>query len=195
MKRCNHSGGTGIGAGHVCMCLREAGHPHDSERPHGCECGALWAHKGDTRLEDVESKVEARKVRPFLHGHYRPLTSVSVCECGRRFDTPEEWYKHAVRENGRRLELSDEEFARWVYAQGGELTEHVTVAVPRVRYKGPCDTDASALLQAAHNLERGYKVGGSNVTAMVVDLLRRVAHEMTDDPRTTSERRRAGAGA
>ncbi|NKZ84483.1 hypothetical protein GS982_19985 [Rhodococcus hoagii] len=115
MTRCNHSGGTGIGAGHVCRCLREAGHPNDSERPHGCECGALWADKG------------------------------------------------------------------------------VTVDVPPVGHKGPHDTDASALLQAAHNLEHGYKVGGSNVTAAVVELLRRVARELTDDPRTTSERRKAGA--
>lgn len=35
--------GEGIGAGHTCRCNRETGHPHDSDRPHGCECGALWA--------------------------------------------------------------------------------------------------------------------------------------------------------
>ncbi|MBM4469879.1 hypothetical protein GS502_11195 [Rhodococcus hoagii] len=192
MTRCNHSGGTGIGAGHVCMCLREAGHPHDSERPHGCECGALWAHKGDTRVEDVQSKAEARTVNAFVHSFYKPLT-MNACECGRRFETVEAWYDHAECENQRRLRLDEDDWARWLYAQGGELTEHVTVAVPRVRYKGPCDTDASALLQAAQNLERGYKVGGSNVTAAVVELLRRVARELTDDPRTTSERRRAGA--
>lgn len=69
------------------------------------------------------------------------------------------------------------------------MTE-VTIKVPSVRYKGPLDTDASALLQAAQNLERGYPVGGSNVTAMVVELLRNVAAELTDDPRTTSEIRR-----
>jgi hypothetical protein len=69
-RPCNHSGGQGIGAGHVCLCVREAGHPLDSDRPHGCSCMALWAdsvavvkepdrwlwHVGrsfsDTRLED-----------------------------------------------------------------------------------------------------------------------------------------------
>lgn len=40
---CAHNGGQGIGAGHTCRCNRETGHPHDSDRPHGCECGALWA--------------------------------------------------------------------------------------------------------------------------------------------------------
>lgn len=40
---CQHDGGTGIGAGHVCRCVRAAGHPLDSERPHGCSCMALWA--------------------------------------------------------------------------------------------------------------------------------------------------------
>lgn len=40
---CGGSGGQGIGAGHVCVCIRPAGHPLDSDRPHGCECGALWA--------------------------------------------------------------------------------------------------------------------------------------------------------
>lgn len=39
---CGSSGGQGIGAGHVCRCIRAAGHPLDSARPHGCPCGALW---------------------------------------------------------------------------------------------------------------------------------------------------------
>jgi hypothetical protein len=39
---CNHNGGVGIGAGHVCRCVRLPGHPLDSDRPHGCSCGALW---------------------------------------------------------------------------------------------------------------------------------------------------------
>ena len=41
--RCDHDGGRGIGAGHVCRCVRAPGHPLDSDRPHGCTCGALWA--------------------------------------------------------------------------------------------------------------------------------------------------------
>jgi hypothetical protein len=41
--QCGHSGGQGIGAGHVCRCVRRKGHPLDSERPHGCTCMALWA--------------------------------------------------------------------------------------------------------------------------------------------------------
>jgi hypothetical protein len=40
--RCDNNGGQGIGAGHVCRCIRETGHPDDSDRPHGCPCGAVW---------------------------------------------------------------------------------------------------------------------------------------------------------
>lgn len=43
--RCNHNGGDGIGAGHACSCVRSVGHPLDDARPHGCNCGALWAHE------------------------------------------------------------------------------------------------------------------------------------------------------
>lgn len=39
---CGHNGGQGIGAGHTCACVRADGHPHDSDRPHGCPCGAVW---------------------------------------------------------------------------------------------------------------------------------------------------------
>lgn len=42
---CGQSGGQGIGAGHTCYCIRPEGHAIDSERPHGCSCGALWADK------------------------------------------------------------------------------------------------------------------------------------------------------
>ena len=41
-QKCGHNGGQGIGAGHVCLCVREKGHPLDSDRPHGCSCMALW---------------------------------------------------------------------------------------------------------------------------------------------------------
>jgi len=42
---CDDNGGQGIGAGHVCKCVRTAGHPNDSDRPHGCVCGALWGNR------------------------------------------------------------------------------------------------------------------------------------------------------
>lgn len=72
---------------------------------------------------------------------------------------------------------------------------HVVVQAPEVAHKGPHDTDASAFRQAAWNLDHGYKVGGSCVRDAVSTLLRRVAGALTDDPRTTSELRRAGSRA
>lgn len=42
---CNNYGGQGIGAGHVCLCNRHAGHGafyFGDPRSHGCECGAMW---------------------------------------------------------------------------------------------------------------------------------------------------------
>lgn len=44
VTRCAHNGGQGVGAGHTCKCVRSKGHPLDSDRPHGCSCGALWPH-------------------------------------------------------------------------------------------------------------------------------------------------------
>ncbi|QPL13944.1 endonuclease VII [Gordonia phage NancyRae] len=43
VKLCGHAGGAGIGAGHVCYCVHVEGHRLDSGRPHGCDCGAMWA--------------------------------------------------------------------------------------------------------------------------------------------------------
>lgn len=48
--QCQHEGGMGIGAGHVCYRVRARGHPIDSDRPHGCSCGALWADTCDVRI-------------------------------------------------------------------------------------------------------------------------------------------------
>jgi hypothetical protein len=45
---CSHDGGVGIGAGHRCTCNMPKGHSLDSERPHGCSCGAMWADKPAT---------------------------------------------------------------------------------------------------------------------------------------------------
>lgn len=39
---CQHDGGMGVGAGHVCFCTRGKGHPIDCDRPHVCLCGAQW---------------------------------------------------------------------------------------------------------------------------------------------------------
>ncbi|MFA4050959.1 MULTISPECIES: hypothetical protein [Mycobacteroides] len=52
---------------------------------------------------------------------------------------------------------------------------HVVVQVPRVAHKGPRDTDASMYAAAAGRLERGYGIGGSNLTRAVATLLSSVA--------------------
>lgn len=39
---CGHSGGQGIGSGHVCECNAAAGHEPILGVGHGCSCGALW---------------------------------------------------------------------------------------------------------------------------------------------------------
>lgn len=48
---CPSIGGRGIGAGHVCICMRLNGHPAvdwpDENRPHGCVCGAMWKDKDE----------------------------------------------------------------------------------------------------------------------------------------------------
>lgn len=52
---------------------------------------------------------------------------------------------------------------------------HVVVPVPRVAHKGPHDTDASMYAEAARRLERGYGMGGYNLTCAVAKLLSSVA--------------------
>jgi len=52
---------------------------------------------------------------------------------------------------------------------------HVVVQVPMVMHKGPHDTDASMYAEAAGRLERGYGVGGGNLTRAITKLLRSVA--------------------
>lgn len=52
--RCGSDGGRGIGAGHVCTCVRRFDHPLDSERPHGCPCGALWGCPDCTAADPYE---------------------------------------------------------------------------------------------------------------------------------------------
>jgi hypothetical protein len=59
--RCDADGGTGIGAGHVCLCTRASGHPDDAERPHGCECGAMWSSWCMTPACDRDSHDHSRR--------------------------------------------------------------------------------------------------------------------------------------
>lgn len=61
-------------------------------------------------------------------------------------------------------------------------------AAMRVAYRGPCDTDAAMMLGAADRLERGFPVGGSNVTAAVVRVLRAAAHYAAASPTGEAER-------
>lgn len=43
VRKCGVSGGTGIGAGHVCICNAPLGHEPIYGRGHGCSCGAVWS--------------------------------------------------------------------------------------------------------------------------------------------------------
>lgn len=65
--------------------------------------------------------------------------------------------------------------ADWIADHGGVQPGSVLVELPVVAHKGPYDTEASIFRQVAWNLENAFAVGGSNVTAAVVALLRRVA--------------------
>ncbi len=52
-------------------------------------------------------------------------------------------------------------------------TTKVAEPLPVVHHKGPHDTDASMFTQAADRLERGFPLGGGNLTRAVVELIRR----------------------
>ena len=54
------------------------------------------------------------------------------------------------------------------------MPEHVTIPAPHVPFPGG-RTDAAFMRSAADHLERGYAVGGRNVTETVIRLLRDVA--------------------
>lgn len=47
---CQHDGGMGVGAGHICYCARTKGHPIDGDRPHQCHCGAQWRDRCDPAI-------------------------------------------------------------------------------------------------------------------------------------------------
>jgi hypothetical protein len=68
----------------------------------------------------------------------------------------------------------------------------IVIRAPRVPYPGPNDTDASFMRVAADHLEGGYHVGGSNLTATVIALLRDVARSLDERESNTAQRLRAG---
>lgn len=64
VERCSHNGGQGIGAGHVCLCVRGKGHDlTDSPRPHGCSCGAIWADSATVAKPRVVADMQAAEAR------------------------------------------------------------------------------------------------------------------------------------
>jgi hypothetical protein len=58
-------------------------------------------------------------------------------------------------------------------AQRPQVSPEVAEPLPVVAHKGPHDTDESMFLTAADNLDRGYPLGGGNLTRAVVELIRR----------------------
>lgn len=67
-----------------------------------------------------------------------------------------------------------------------DLDGTVTIPAPTVAHKGPHDTDASMVRNAADRLAAGYPPGGSNLTHAVVTVLRDVAD--AHDGRPVGER-------
>lgn len=57
-ERCGHDGGTGIGAGHRCVCTGSKGHAPFHGVGHGCSCGALWR---DAALTETLEVSQARR--------------------------------------------------------------------------------------------------------------------------------------
>jgi hypothetical protein len=54
--------------------------------------------------------------------------------------------------------------------------DYVIVGRPEISYKGPNDTDQSMLRSAADRLEKGFSLGGGNLRATVIALLRDAAN-------------------
>jgi len=89
---CDDNGGQGIGAGHVCKCVRTAGHPNDSDRPHGCVCGALWGNRvqitqPETRLQTISVEL-TRRMSTRVHEHTDEQWAKVLEERTRRYN---EW--------------------------------------------------------------------------------------------------------
>ena len=72
---CSNDGGVGIGAGHRCECVRPAGHANDSDRPHGCSCGALWAD--GYQFDDEERRPISREWTHEMDEEQRYVESVT----------------------------------------------------------------------------------------------------------------------
>lgn len=69
--------------------------------------------------------------------------------------------------------------------------QHSPEALPVVAHKGSHDTDESMFLTAADNLDRGYPLGGGNLTRAVVELIRReVGRASATEQRPVSTRHR-----
>jgi hypothetical protein len=51
---CGANGGTGIGAGHVCICAGRKGHEPYHGVGHGCKCGALWRDAPEVHIGQAE---------------------------------------------------------------------------------------------------------------------------------------------
>ena len=68
------------------------------------------------------------------------------------------------------------------------MPEHVTIPAPHVPFPGG-RTDADFMRSAADHLERGYPVGGSNLTATVIRLLRDVAMALDGQTAATGQPR------
>lgn len=87
--KCFHDGGQGIGAGHVCLCIREHDHPDDSDRPHACGCGAVWADDR-IRKEPPRPLPPSTEAVPVPDG-YTLLAAYRCHRCGARVDN---WIVH-----------------------------------------------------------------------------------------------------
>lgn len=91
-----------------------------------------------------------------------PMSWRTVCTCG--------WSES--------VKIADNDLAVEIHAAhvAAEIRKvYAVVKVPVVAHKGPFDTDASYLRDAAERIEGGYLAGGSNVSNAVAHLLRDVA--------------------
>lgn len=75
--------------------------------------------------------------------------------------------------NATNVREADEALRALEAARRPPVSPEVREALPVVAHKGPHDTDESMFLIAADNLDRGYPLGGGNLTRAVVDLIRR----------------------
>lgn len=75
-ERCGHNGGTGIGAGHVCVCTGSKGHAPFHGVGHGCSCGALWRDSANTEsLEVRDARRSVAEADPGILAAAKALAS------------------------------------------------------------------------------------------------------------------------